>query len=267
MNVLQAVALYQDILANPGADRPAVVKIMAGKAAPGYAMAKDIIELTNKLANVINSDPRTKGKIKLVFVPDYNVSKAEVLIPGADLSEQISTAGTEASGTSNMKFALNGALTLGTRDGANVEIGAETGEDDIFFFGKTKTEVTQLYRHGYNPRQLIENNPRLRGALDFIAQQGFGELAGYVWDNDNYMIAADFDDYWEKHQKAQSLFHKQPELWHKKSLTNIIAGGHFSSDRTIRNYQKHNWGISEVMPVHEPDVALRQDAELRVTTA
>lgn len=250
LNVIHTVALYRDILKNPGADRPAVAKIMAGKAAKGYAEAKDIIKLTNSIADVINTDERTRGKIKLAFVPNYNVSKAEVLIPGADLSEQISTAGTEASGTSNMKFALNGALTLGTRDGANVEIGEQTGEDNIFFFGMNNHEVDARRKQGYDPRPFIEASPRLRDALEFIAQQGeVGQrIAHYMWTNDFYMAAADFDSYWDAHQKAQDLYHHQPDVWLDKSLTNIIAGSHFSSDATIANYQKHNWGIKEVVP-------------------
>jgi starch phosphorylase len=258
MNVLHTVALYQDILDNPDADRPAVAKIMAGKAAKGYQEAMDVIELTDNLARTINADERTKGKIKLAFVPNYNVSKAEILIPGADLSEQISTAGTEASGTSNMKFALNGALTIGTRDGANVEIGEKTGEDNIFFFGMNVDEAQDRYVHGYDPAPFIAASPRLQRALDFVAQQGDvgRKIAEYVRTNDHYMIAADFDAYYDAHQRAQQLYHHSPDLWLQKSLTNIIAGGHFSSDRTIKNYQERNWGIREVVPLQEPQPRL-----------
>lgn len=252
MNLIHAVALYKKILENPDADCPAVVKIIAGKAAKGYEEAKDVIKLTNTLADVINADERTKGKIKLVFVPNYNVSKAEVLIPGADLSEQISTAGTEASGTSNMKFALNGALTIGTRDGANVEIGEQTGEDNIFFFGMKNDQVETLKKKGYRPADHI--SPRLHEALMFIAQQGEvgRRIADYVWTNDFYMAAADFESYWDAHQKAQDLYHHDPQAWLEKSLTNVIAGSHFSSDRTITNYQEKNWGIKEVIPGSAP---------------
>lgn len=252
MNLIHAVALYRAILKDPDADRPAVVKIMAGKAAKGFDEAKDIIKLTNDIAGIINNDPRTKGKIKLVFVENYNVSKAEVLIPGADLSEQISTAGTEASGTSNMKFALNGALTIGTRDGANVEIGEQTGENNIFFFGMNKDEVKSLKKEGY--RSVNHISPRLHEALMFIAEQGEvgRRVADYVWTNDHFMAAADFEDYCDAHQKAQGLYHRDPKIWLKKSLINIIAGSKFSSDRTIAGYQRENWNIKEVVPGREP---------------
>lgn len=248
MNILHTVALYQDILENPGVGRPDTVKIFAGKAAPTYAKAKEHIALVNWLAGRINGDSRVGDRLKVVFMGDYNVSNAQVIIPAADISEQISTAGTEASGTSNMKFALNGALTIGTRDGANVEIGYETGEDNIFFFGKTKEEIDELDRKGYNPQDFIKGNPRLQKALDFLRRETpFGHLADDVQHGDRWKIAADFGDYWDKQERARSYYLNNPESWLTKSIVNTRKGAHFSSDDTIRRYADM-WGVSPVIP-------------------
>ena len=248
MNILHTVALYQEIKNNPDGDRPKVAKIIAGKAAPEYDTAKDIIALTNRLAKRINNDPDIGGQLKLAFIPDYNVQKAEIIIPGANISEQISTAGTEASGTSNMKFALDGAITLGTRDGANVEIGEVAGEDNIFFFGKSKEELDQIRSNGYNPQEYIDKNPKLRDALAFLDGMGFEHLANTVRHGDRYMIAADFEDYCEKHRAASDLYHRQIELWRQKTIANTIAGGHFSSDKTVAGYNRENWHTEPIVP-------------------
>jgi starch phosphorylase len=263
MNVLHTVSLYLDIKDNPQADRPKIAKILAGKAAPGYAAAEGIIALTNRLAGIINNDSTIEGKLKLAFIPDYNVRKAEVIIPGANLSEQISTAGTEASGTSNMKFALNGALTLGTRDGANVEIGEEAGEDNIFFFGRTKQELDEINAAGYRPGDHIARSPRLARALDFIENLGresnepeFVNLAQSIRYHDEYRIAADFDLYCDKHQEAAMLYHEKRLNWRQKSVLNTVAGAHFSSDRTLKEYA-NDWGIKPVVPTPlSPEAAI-----------
>ena len=251
MNLLHTVALYQDIKASPEADRPKIAKILAGKAAPGYGTAKGIIALAHRLQKILDDDKNLDGKLKLAFIPDYNVRKAEVIIPGANLSEQISTAGTEASGTSNMKFALNGALTIGTRDGANVEIGEQTGEDNIFFFGKTEQELDAINAKGYKPGEWIDKSPRLKKALDFLDEIGFKHLADTVRHDDRYRIAVDFNDYWDKHQKAAEMYHNSRPEWRQRALVNTIAGAHFSSDRTVAGYARENWDIRPVSPLPE----------------
>ncbi|MCL4678462.1 MAG: glycogen/starch/alpha-glucan family phosphorylase [Alphaproteobacteria bacterium] len=248
MNLLHTVALYQDIKDNPAKDRPKVAKILAGKAAPGYGTAKGIIALAHRLQNILEDDKSLDGKLKLAFIPDYNVQKAEIIIPAANLSEQISTAGTEASGTSNMKFALNGALTIGTRDGANVEIGEQTGEENIFFFGKTEQELEAINAAGYRAQDYIDQSPRLKRALDFLDEIGFKHLADTVRHDDRYRIAADFNDYWDKHEQAAGLYHSHRMEWRKRSVINTIAGAHFSSDRTVEGYARENWGVRPIIP-------------------
>ncbi len=251
MNLLHTVALYQDIKDRPGADRPNIAKIMAGKAAPGYGTAKGIIALAHRLQKILDEDKGLDGKLKLAFIPDYNVRKAEIIVPGANLSEQISTAGTEASGTSNMKFALNGALTIGTRDGANVEIGEQAGENNIFFFGKTEQELEAINAAVYKPEEWIEKSPRLKRALEFLDEIGFRHLADTVRHGDRYRIAVDFNDYWDKHQKAADMYHNSRPEWRQRALVNTIAGGHFSSDRTVAGYARENWSIRPVSPLPE----------------
>ncbi|MCB1681148.1 MAG: glycogen/starch/alpha-glucan family phosphorylase [Rhodospirillales bacterium] len=248
MNLLHTVALYQDMKEHPEAKRPKIAKIMAGKAAPGYGTAKGIIALAHKLQRILDEDQSLGGKLKLAFIPDYNVRKAEIIVPGANLSEQISTAGTEASGTSNMKFALNGAITIGTRDGANVEIGEETGEENIFFFGKTEEELEAINAAGYKPAEWIEKSPRLKKALEFLDSIGFKYLADTVRNDDRYRIAADFDDYWDKHHQAADLYHNNRPEWRRRAVINTIAGAHFSSDRTVEGYARQNWAVHPVYP-------------------
>ncbi|MCB1591149.1 MAG: glycogen/starch/alpha-glucan family phosphorylase [Alphaproteobacteria bacterium] len=259
MNLLHTVALYQDIKENPDKDRPKVAKILAGKAAPGYGTAKGIIALAHRIQYILEEDKSIDGKLKLAFIPNYNVRKAEIIIPGTNLSEQISTAGTVASGTSNMKFALNGAMTIGTRDGANVEIGEEAGEENIFFFGKTEQELEEIARDGYDPEEYIEGSPRLKKALEFLDQQGFKYLADTVRHKDQYRIAADFDDYWEKHEQASTLYHQNRPEWRRKTILNTVAGAHFSSDKTVAGYAMENWGVQAVYPDEELRHLAQQD--------
>lgn len=254
MNILHTVALYQDILDNPDKQRPDTVKIFAGKAAPSYAVAKENIELANWLADKINTDPRVGDKLKVAFIEDYNVSKAQVIVPAADISEQISTAGTEASGTSNMKFTLNGALTMGTRDGANVEIGERAGEDNIFFFGNTVSDIQRLNQTGYNPKTFIDKDERLRKALDFLKDTPFANLADEVKNGDHWKIAADFGDYWAKQEEARDMYLNRPAEWLTKSIINTRAGAHFSSDDTIRGYARM-WGIRPTSAAPVPRIA------------
>ncbi|MDN5929439.1 MAG: glycogen/starch/alpha-glucan family phosphorylase, partial [Hyphomicrobiales bacterium] len=203
LNIIETVALYDQMRSHPEKDWVPRVKLLAGKAAPTYHNAKLIIKLANDVARTVNNDPSVRGLLKLVFVPNYNVSLAEVLVPSADLSEQISTAGMEASGTGNMKFALNGALTIGTLDGANVEIRDHVGADNIVIFGLTAEEVAERRRNGYNPRELIERSPELSQALAAIASGVFSPddrdryagLVGGLYDHDWFMVAADFEAY------------------------------------------------------------------------
>jgi starch phosphorylase len=203
------------------------------------------------VGSVINDDPRIGGKLKLVFVPNYGVSVAEIIMPAADLSEQISTAGTEASGTGNMKLALNGALTIGTDDGANIEIRQQVGDDNIFIFGLSTAEVAASKAAGYQPFRLYESNPRLKAVLDAVAGGHFsdeepGRYRGLVdallWGGDPYMLLADFDSYVAAQARVDALY-EQPEAWAKKAIVNVAGMGFFSSDRTIREYAREVWGL------------------------
>jgi starch phosphorylase len=226
------------------------VKIFGGKAAASYWQAKLIIRLINDVARVINSDPSVRGLIKIVFVPNYNVSLAELIIPAADLSEQISTAGMEASGTGNMKFALNGALTIGTLDGANVEIRDRVGADNIVIFGMTAEEVAQRRASGYNPRAVIEATPELRDVLDMMGSGVFspGEpdrykgLIDILTSSDWFMVAADFAAYAKAQRQIDALW-STPSRWHDKAIRNTANMAWFSADRTIRDYAREIWTV------------------------
>ena len=253
MNILHAIALYLEIKDNPDGDFVPRTIIFGAKAAPGYYMAKLIIKLINAVADVINEDPAVGDKLKVVFLSNYRVSLAEKIIPAADVSEQISLAGTEASGTSNMKFALNGALTIGTMDGANIEIHDAVGQDNIFIFGMNVEEVTKRRACGYNPGEFIAANPLLRRALELIRDNFFspGELDVFrpiidSFNSDAYMTAADFASYAETQKQVAELY-KSPLEWQKKCLCNIAKMGMFSSDRSIRDYAEKIWYVS---PVH-----------------
>ncbi|MBP0444447.1 glycogen/starch/alpha-glucan phosphorylase [Roseomonas sp. SSH11] len=250
LNVIQTVALYNAMRARPTGHWVPRVKIFAGKAAPSYHQAKLIIRLANDVAATINDDPTLRGLLKVAFLPNYNVSLAEMIIPAADLSEQISTAGLEASGTGNMKLALNGALTIGTLDGANVEIDERVGRDNIFIFGLTAEEVAARKRMGYDPRAAITASPELRGALDAIASGVFspgepdryrGLVEGLLRD-DRYLVTADFDAYHARQRDVADRW-SQPDAWWRSAVLNTAQVGWFSSDRTIREYAEDIWGV------------------------
>jgi len=250
LNIIEAVALYDQIRSHPERDWMPRVKFFGGKAASSYHNAKLIIKLANDVAKVINRDPAVGGLLKVVFVPNYNVSTAEIMMPAADLSEQISTAGMEASGTGNMKFALNGALTIGTLDGANVEIKEQVGDDNIFIFGLTTEQVTERRAEGYNPRAVIEASPELSQALAAISSGVFSpddpnryrDLMSGLYEHDWFMVAADFDAYAAAQRQVDSVWRNSPE-WHARAIHNVARMGWFSSDRTIRQYANEIWNV------------------------
>ncbi|MBX3597005.1 MAG: glycogen/starch/alpha-glucan phosphorylase [Rhizobiaceae bacterium] len=250
LNIVEAVALYDQVRSHPEKDWVPRVKFFGGKAAPSYYNAKLIIRLINDVARVVNRDPSVRGLLKIAFMPNYNVSLAEVMMPAADLSEQISTAGMEASGTGNMKFALNGALTIGTLDGANVEMKEHVGDDNILIFGLTAQEVAERRANGYNPRSIIESSPELSQALSAIASGVFspGEPERYrglvdgLYNSDWFMVAADFDAYAAAQRKVDDIW-RDPTLWNTKAVHNVARMAWFSSDRTIRQYAGEIWNI------------------------
>ncbi len=248
LNVLHIIIVYNRLRANSKLDGPPRTFFFAGKAAPAYKLAKVIIKLINNVAAVIDADPSVRGKLKVVFLPDYNVSLAERLIPAADVSEQISTAGYEASGTSNMKFMMNGALTVGTRDGATIEMAREAGEENFFLFGLTAEQVVNN-RGWYNPMWHYEHEPETRAALDLIFFEFFsrGEAGIFaaiketlLTNGDHYMHLADLTDYAKTQMRVSDLYRNQEE-WARKAILNIAASGYFSSDRTIAQYAKEVW--------------------------
>ncbi len=248
LNILETVALLHAIREQPDRDWVPRVKVLAGKAAPSYTTAKLIIKLVNDVARVVNDDPAVAGRLKVAFLPNYNVSLAESIMPAADLSEQISTAGLEASGTGNMKLALNGALTIGTLDGANIEIRDSVGPDNIFIFGLTAQEVER--RRGYDPRDTIESSPRLSQALSSIEAGLFSPddparyrgLVEALRVDDRFMVVADFEAYWNTQREVDRLW-RDPSAWWRKSIFNTARMGWFSSDRTIREYAEGIWGV------------------------
>ncbi|MER9596194.1 glycogen/starch/alpha-glucan phosphorylase [Mesorhizobium sp. M0244] len=250
LNILEAVALYDQIRSHPERDWMPRVKFFGGKAAPSYHNAKLIIKLANDVARVINRDPAVRGLLKVVFVPNYNVSVAEIMMPAADLSEQISTAGMEASGTGNMKFALNGALTIGTLDGANVEIKECVGDDNIFIFGLTTDEVAERRNNGYDPRAVIEGSPELAQALAAVSSGVFSpddpdryrDLINGLYQSDWFMVAADFDAYAATQRDVDAVWRNSPD-WYARAIRNVARVGWFSSDRTIRQYAKDIWHV------------------------
>lgn len=249
LNVLNIIAEYQMLKANPNMEFQPRTYIFASKAAPGYFMAKKIIELIDALSKVVNNDPDIKGRIKVVFMEDYNVSLAEMLMPAADISEQISLAGTEASGTGNMKLMLNGAITLGTLDGANVEIHDAVGDDNIFIFGLKTPEVMELQNKGYNPMEYMYNNDTLKSAIEFIQAgvngKSFGEISSSLMNVDQYMALADFADY-QKAQKLSADAYQDKERFARMSLMNISGAGVFSADRSIMDYANKIWHTQPV---------------------
>jgi len=248
LNILETIALFLDIRDGRGQDLVPRVKIFSGKAAASYWRAKLIIKLANDVADAVNKDPLIGDRLKVVFVPNYNVSAAEMMIPAADLSEQISTAGTEASGTGNMKLALNGALTIGTLDGANVEIQERVGSDHIFIFGAVTEEIAQKRSEGFRGVQAMDASARLARAIGAVADGRFSRgdtdkfkpltdaLLGY----DPFMVAADFDAYWEAQRKVDAVW-REPAMWWRSATLNIAHMGWFSSDRTIHQYADEIW--------------------------
>jgi len=255
LNILETIAVYEEIRSQPTRDWLPRVKIFAGKAAASYHQAKLIIKLANDVAKVVNSDPTMRGLLKVVFLPNYNVSLAETIIPAADLSEQISTAGMEASGTGNMKFALNGALTIGTLDGANVEIRDHVGTDNIFIFGLTAEEVDARRRQGIDGRANIAASPRLKEVMDAVSSGVFspGEpdrfkaLTDALTYHDYFMVTADFDSYYAAQRSVYKLWRSKHSWW-KSSILNTANCAYFSSDRAIAEYADDIWHVPVTRP-------------------
>jgi starch phosphorylase len=251
--VLYILTLYLHLKHDPQADFPARTFMVGGKAAPGYFMAKLIIKLINAVSSFIENDPAVRDRLKLVFFPSFNVKSAQHIYPAANVSEQISTAGKEASGTGNMKFALNGALTVGTLDGANVEIREEVGKDNFFLFGLTVDQVTELRSRGYRPREYYEQNSALREVLDLIGSgvlsNGDKELFRPVVDNllqhDPFFLLADYQSYVDCQNQVSALWPDQSE-WTLKSILNVARMGKFSADRSIDDYCERIWNVKSV---------------------
>jgi starch phosphorylase len=250
LNIIETVALYDQIRSHPEKDWTPRVKLFGGKAASSYHNAKLIIKLANDVAKRINSDPSVGGLLKVAFVPNYNVSLAERIIPAADLSEQISTAGMEASGTGNMKFALNGALTIGTLDGANIEIKDHVGDENIVIFGLTADEVAAKRADGYRPRDVIEASAELKQAVNAISSGVFSPddpgryqgLMNGLYDHDWFMVAADFDSYAAAQRSVDARW-SDKDGWQAAAIRNVASVGWFSSDRTISEYAREIWGV------------------------
>ena len=252
LNALNILTEYLTIKANPNAEYTPHTYIFGAKAASGYFVAKKIIEFICALSNMINNDPDVRGRLKVVYCEDYNVTMAENLMPAADISEQISLAGTEASGTGNMKLMINGAVTLGTMDGANVEIFDAVGEDNIFIFGMSTPEVEEMKRRGYTPNNFYNNNAELRATIDFINQNGiagkqFPEIGGTILHHDPYMVLADFADYRRAQKLAVETF-KDRTVWNRMSLMNISGAGRFAADRAINDYARDIWHTKSAFP-------------------
>lgn len=254
MNALHILSVYQWLRDNPNAEFVPHTYFFGAKAAPGYYFAKEIMQFIVTLANVINNDERVNKKLKVVFVENYCVSWAELLTPAAEISEQISLAGTEASGTSNMKFMINGAVTLGTLDGANVEINEAVGRDNILLFGMTTPQVNSLKQGGYNPRHHYNNNPVLHSVIDELGRgiggKNFKGLYDALMNADQYMALADFDSYAQAQRYAAEIY-KDKEKWNRMSLVNIAKSGIFAADRAIKEYEDKIW-LGTPVPVKAP---------------
>ena len=253
LNALNIIGLYIDLENNPDLDLQPQTFIFGAKAAPGYDMAKRIIKLICCLSKDIEKNPKIKDKLSVVFLEDYNVSLAEALIPSAEISEQISLAGKEASGTGCMKLMINGALTIGTLDGANVEMQAATGSENMFIFGLTASEVEGLWLSGYNSANYYTTNPRLRAIIDRLAKgfagESFADIASYLLNAhgvaDPYMCLADFESYHLTHREA-ILTYREREKWNRMSLINIASSGYFAADRCIEEYASKFWNLKKV---------------------
>lgn len=271
LNALNILTEYLAIKANPNAEYTPHTYIFGAKAASGYFVAKKIIEFICALSDMINNDPDVRGRLKVVYCEDYNVTMAENLMPAADISEQISLAGTEASGTGNMKLMINGAVTLGTMDGANVEIFDAVGEDNIFIFGMSTPEVEEMKRRGYTPNNYYNNNAELRATIDFINQNGIGgkqfpEIGGTILHHDPYMVLADFADYRRAQKQAVETF-KDRNTWNKMSLMNISGAGRFAADRAINDYARDIWHTKSAFPAESAKPAAPKAKKAESTSA
>jgi starch phosphorylase len=253
LNVLHVIHLYDRIKRGDTQNWVSRCVLIGGKAAPGYAMAKKIIKLINNISSVINNDPEVGDRLKLIFLPNYRVSAMEKICPGADLSEQISTAGKEASGTGNMKFMMNGSLTIGTLDGANIEIREEVGEENFFLFGLTEAEVEALRGH-YNPQAYIDQDGDLQGVMRLLECGHFNQFEPGIFDDviasiksphDPWMTIADFRSYIDAQRRVEQAWQDQEE-WTRMSILNTAASGKFSTDRTIADYNREIWKLSPV---------------------
>ncbi|MGC1299127.1 MAG: glycogen/starch/alpha-glucan phosphorylase, partial [Alloacidobacterium sp.] len=250
LNVLHILALYFRLKRNPGMEMAPRTFLFGGKAAPGYIMAKLMIKLINSVGDVVNSDPDVMHRLKVVFLPDYNVSFGQKVYPAADLSEQISTAGKEASGTGNMKFAMNGALTIGTLDGANIEIRDAVGHENFFLFGLTADQVRLKLLDGYHPRAIYESNADLRDVIDGLGSGQFSRgdpnlfrpLLNELLDRDTYLLLADYQSYIECQDRVSETYRDQ-EKWSRMAILNAARMGKFSSDRSIREYSQNIWRV------------------------
>jgi len=267
LNILHIITMYNRIKANPGGKFVPRTVMIGGKAAPAYHIAKKIIKLFNMVGQVVNNDPVVGDKLKVVFLENYRVTLAEKIIPAADLSEQISTAGTEASGTGNMKFMLNGALTIGTLDGANVEMAEEMGRENIFIFGMTVSEVTALEKKGYNAQLYYNGNPELKQVIDMISSgyfsngdtETFKDLIDSLLYHDRFLTLADYDAYIAA-QELVSNTYLDTAAWARMSIHNIASSGKFSSDRTITEYARDIWGVEPTNdPLPDPSVVKEDD--------
>jgi starch phosphorylase len=258
LNVLYVIGRYNRIRSGAAQDFPDRTVIFSGKAAPSYFIAKRIIHLITSVADVVNNDPAVAGRLKVVFVPNYDVQTAQDLIPAGDLSQQISAAGTEASGTGNMKLALNGALSIATHDGANDEIAEAVGQENIFMFGGSYEDLTELRRRGYDPAGIYESNAELRQTLDMIRggyfSQGRADLFAPIFDSlvrqgDHYMVLADYDAYAQAQARVDSSFCDRDQ-WVRKAICNVANAGRFSIDRSVREYASEVWHVKP-MPITE----------------
>lgn len=253
LNLFRAIELYNRLVDDPGSDCVPRTILFGGKAAPGYSMAKLIIRLINDVADVIDNDPAVSDRLKIIFIPNYDVTTATDIIPAAELSQQISTAGMEASGTGNMKLALNGALTMGTMDGANVEMREQLGDENIFIFGLQTDDIARLNQQGYQPRQYYETNPSLRRIIDMIANGFFSPeepsryrmITDSLLNVDHFKVLADFEAYMGTSDRADGIY-QQSEVWNRMAILNTARMGYFSSDRTISEYAAKIWQVSPV---------------------